>query len=322
MADAEPALSVVIPTRATRDLTLRCLESVAASGLDPEVVVVEDACPQATADAVEQRHPTARVFRNETCQGFSRTSNRGLRLARGRVLFLLNSDTEVDRETLPLLLAAFAESPRLGVAGASLHYPDGSPQWSGGRAPTASWLFALSSGLPTLLSALPGYRRARPLEAIREVDWVSGAAMAIRRETWEAIGPLDEAFAFYCQDMEYGLRARAAGWEVRVVPGVRVLHHHGASVGKTRGAFRSRERPNLLWSDLVRLAGKQGGAAAARKTAATLRLGGRLRVLSRSVALPLVPADRRTAWREDTESLRGALAALASLAPARPDEAT
>jgi GT2 family glycosyltransferase len=322
MADAEPALSVVIPTRATRDLTLRCLDSLAASGVDIEVVVVDDACPEGTADAVEKRHPTARVLRNASCLGFSRTSNRGLREARGRLLFLLNSDTEVDAETLPRLKAAFAESPRLGVGGAFLHYPDGSPQWSGGRAPTSAWLFALASGLPGLLSSLPGYRRAHPLEAdTRRVDWVTGAAMAIRREVWESVGPLDESFAFYCQDTDFCLRARAAGWEVRVVPDMRVLHHHGASIGQTRGAFKARQHPGKLWGDLVRLAAKQGGPAAARRTAAMLRLGGRLRLLSRSAALPLVPAERRTAWREDNEALRGALAALASGAALRPPEA-
>jgi len=323
MADARPSLSVVIPTHDTRELTLRCLGSLGAARDDVETIVVDDGSRDGTAEEVGRRHPAVRVLRNPSALGFTASVNRGLREARGALLFLLNSDTEVDGETLPRLEEAFEASPRLGAGGASLRYPDGRPQWSGGHAPTSAWLFALASGLPALLSRLPGYRRLHPLaaEARGEVDWVTGAAMAIRRTAWEEVGPFDEGFAFYCQDLDYCLRLRTAGWEVRLIPGMRVLHHAGATIGKTSGALKARQHPGLLWADLVRLARKHEGAEAARKTAATLRLGGRLRVLSRSAALPLVPAERRPAWREDTEAFRGALAALASAEEPRPHEA-
>jgi len=323
MADARPALSVVIPTHDTRELTLRCLASLGAARADAEVIVVDDGSHDGTAEEIGRRHPSVRVLSHPSALGFTAAVNRGLLEAGGGLLFLLNSDTEVDAETLPRLVAAFGANPRLGAGGACLRYPDGRPQWSGGRAPTPAWLFALASGLPALLSALPGYRRLHPLaaEARGDVDWVSGAAMAIRRAAWEEVGPLDEGFAFYCQDLDFCLRLRSAGWEVRVVPGMLVLHHGGATIGKTSGALKARQHPGLLWTDLVRLARKHGGDEAARKTAATLRLGGRLRVLSRSAALPLVPADLRPAWREDTEAFRGALQALASAEAPRPHEA-
>jgi GT2 family glycosyltransferase len=323
MADAERAFSVVIPTRDTRELTLRCLASLGSTAA--EVIVVDDGGSDGTAEEIARLHPAVRVMRNPASLGFTGTANRGLREARGRLLFLLNSDTEVEPDTLARLEAAFAASPRLGAAGASLRFPDGRPQWSGGRAPTSSWLFALSSGLPSLLEALPGYRALHPLDAERRsVDWVSGAAMVIRREAWDEVGPLDEGFAFYCQDLDFCLRLRSAGWEVQIVPGVSVLHHAGATIGSAAGSLKRRQHPALLWSDLVRLAGKHGGAAAARKAAATLTLGGRLRILSRSAATPLVPAGRRSAWREDTAAFRGALLALAAMqarASPRPNEA-
>jgi GT2 family glycosyltransferase len=314
MADASPTLSVVIPTHDTRELTLRCLASLGPARPDVEVIVVDDGSQDGSAEAIAAAHPHVRVLRNPAPLRFTAAANRGLGEARGTLLFLLNSDTELEAGTWERLAQAFDAQPRLGAAGASLHYPDGRAQWSGGRAPTTGWLFALASGLPALVGALPGYRRLHPLEAEARagVEWVSGAAMAIRREAWQAVGPLDEGFAFYCQDADFCLRLRDAGWEVCVIPGLRVLHHAGATIGNAEGSLHERQHPGLLWTDLVRLVSKRGGAKAAHRAWWTLRLGGRLRVLSRAAAFPFVPAARRSAWREDTQAFRGALAALAS----------
>src|SRR6185369_3384658 len=124
--------------------------------------------------------------------GFTRAANLGLARASGEILLLLNSDTEVDASGLAALSAAFAAEPRLGAAGADLYYPDGSPQWSGGRAPTLAWLFALASGAPALFRRLPFYRRLKPPGARGgAVEWVTGAALAVRRAAWEQAGPLD-----------------------------------------------------------------------------------------------------------------------------------
>src|SRR5687768_15132810 len=159
-----PRLSVVIPTHDTRELTLACLESLArAVRPDTEILVVDDGSRDGTADGVAARFPSVRLLRNESPQGFTRAANRGLEQARGEVLLLLNSDTEVEAAGLEALLFRFAAEPQTGVIGAALHYPDGSPQWSGGEEPTLLWLFGLASGLPPLLARVPLYRRARPL---------------------------------------------------------------------------------------------------------------------------------------------------------------
>src|SRR3954469_2302985 len=173
---ALPSLSIVIPTHDTRELTLRCLDSLRASPLPGrEVVLVDDASRDGTAEAVAARHPEVVVLRNEEPARFTRSANRGLARASGEVLLLLNSDTEVETGGLARLVEIFAREPELGIAGALLHYPDGSPQWSGGREPTLAWFFALTSALPALLARLPFYRRVKPLapDRPREVDWVT-----------------------------------------------------------------------------------------------------------------------------------------------------
>jgi GT2 family glycosyltransferase len=302
---SDPVLSVVIPTHDTREITLRCLDSLAAAGMPClEVIVVDDASRDGTAEAVAALHPAVAVLRNETPQRFARAANQGLGRARGGILLLLNSDTEVEAGGLERLVAVFAREPELGIAGALLHYPDGSPQWSGGREPSLAWFFALASGLPALLARLPLYRRAKPLdpEGPVRVDWVTGAAMAVRRAAWEAVGPFDEGFSFYAQDLDFCLRARRAGWRTEVRSELRVLHHHGATIG--RAAPGGHQHSELLWLDLLRWARRHRGSSWAARARAALRAGGALRLACRRLALPFLPRAKRPAWREEDGRLR------------------
>jgi hypothetical protein len=128
------------------------------------------------------------------------------------------------------------------------------------------------------------FRRGRTRPQ-RGVDWVSGAAMAFRREVRETAGPLDERFRFYCQDIEFGLRARDAGWRVAIVEGARVVHAIGGTV--SRGGRGEAERgalhhdPEWLWGDLLAWGGRRYGRSwrfAARivlTMTATVRIAGR-----------------------------------------------
>jgi GT2 family glycosyltransferase len=310
-------LSIVIPTRDTRELTLRCLESAApliAQGA--ELVVVDDASRDGTAEAVRERFPEARVLVNGEQRRFGASANRGLAEARGEILLLLNSDTEVDPATVTAALAAFDGEPRLGAAGAELRNADGTPQWSAGTAPTRPWLFALATGLPTLLGRWPGYRRLRPVGGAQRarVDWVGGAALAVRRSAWAEVGPFDESYGFYGQDVDFCLRLREAGWGVRVVPGWIVTHLGGATIGAREGAAGGRH-PGLLWTDLIRCGEKRHGQRWARSAARLMRFGASLRLAGRALLAPLVPPERRPAFDAETEAHRGARAALGYASP-------
>jgi hypothetical protein len=313
-------LSIVIPTHDTRDLVLRAVASVRAQpeGAEAELVVVDDGSADGTAEAVAAAAPAARVLRSATPSGFTAAANRGLDAARGDLLLLLNSDAELEGGALAALVAVFAAEPRLGIAGARLFYPTGEPQWSAGRAPSLLWLFGLASGLPALLHRWPRRRPRRPgrghgeLDEGVEVDWVSGAALALRRSVWEACGPLDEGFRFYAQDLDFCLRAKSRGFGVRVVPGFAVRHHHGATIGRQSGAA-ARAQPELLWTDLLRWAGKARGEAWQRRAARALAAGAVLRLAGRRLALPFVPAPRREPWRAETAAFRAAHRAVQGL---------
>lgn len=312
-----PELSVVIPTHNTVGLTLEAVNSVVAgpaNGL--EVIVVDDGSTDNTTETLQSHHPDVVCLRHDRPLGFSAAANRGLNRARGRFLLLLNSDAVVEPGGLEALLRAFSEDPAGGIIGARMSYPDGTPQWSGGAWPTLFWLFALTSALADLAGRLPLYRRLKPPGAVRDpdVDWVTGAAMAIRSEVWEQCGPLDEGYRFYGQDLDFCFRADRAGWGVRLCPDFRVIHHHGATIGGTGGAT-DRDRPDVLWSDLLRFVERSRGTEAARRARSVMLAGGRLRLALSAVSLLFGSRSRRSAIRTERTAYRRALDGLARRSP-------
>jgi len=311
----EIGVSVVIPTHNTRALTLDCLATLLAAQDPPEeILVVDDGSEDGTLEAIQSRFPTVRILRHESPLGFTAAANAGLRAASSEILLLLNSDTQIAPTALEPLRSAFADNARLGIAGAELVYPDGRPQWSGGGEPSLLWLWTLSSGITSLLARIPGYRQLRPLwgDSQRKVAWVTGAAMAMRHEVWEELGPLDERFRFYAQDLDLCTRATAADWSVELIHGCRVMHHHGATIRKAGGAGQH-QHPEFLWTDLLLWAHKQKGGAWARRARSVLRCGGRLRVLGRTLWTPCIPPSSRGQWKSESESFRRALAAVRSV---------
>jgi GT2 family glycosyltransferase len=219
-------LSIVIPTFNTASMTLGCCRAVLASmPASTEVIVVDDGSTDGTAELMD-------VIRLDRNQGFAKAANRGVSEATGDIILLLNSDAIVQPGALQAFLDAFANDPKLGVAGAQLLNEDRTPQWSGGRTPTLAWVIGAVSGL--------GKHGKSLRTAKRKIDWVSGAAMAFRREAWE---PLNESYRFYCQDIDFCLRAAWKGWTVRIVDEARVMHGLGKTIG---GVDRQLLRDDLL----------------------------------------------------------------------------
>ena len=241
-------LSVVIPTFNTAAMTLRCCRAVLASmPQSTEIIVADDGSTDGTSELLVCEMPSVQVVRLESNRGFATAANRGAGVARGGIILLLNSDAMVSEGTLQAIVDAF-DDPILGVAGARLVNEDGTEQWSGGRTPTLPWMIGVVSGAGRFARL---FRRRKPehrQECLSEVDWVSGAVMAFRREVWDAAGPFDERFRFYCQDIEFCLRARKAGWRVAVVEDARVVH----AIGRTVAADDAlRHDPARLWPDLL-----------------------------------------------------------------------
>ncbi len=234
-------LSVVIPVHNRADLAAQCLAALARWTTPLEILVVDDG---STDPGVPLLHRTGlgeqdghawRWLRNPEARGFSAAINRGLAEATGDLLLLLNSDAEVTEGGDHRIRDAFTEDRRqggqLGALAARLVYPNGLPQWSGGAFPTHLWLFALASGLGR--GARFRVRKGPPSGFTGgTVDWAPGAALAISREAFETVGPFDESYRHYAQDLDYCQRLARAGRKVRVLADWIVVHHLGGSVGQ------------------------------------------------------------------------------------------
>lgn len=230
-----PILSVVIVNWNVRDLLARALESIRSSWPAPEsieVIVVDNASQDGSADMVRSAFPAVHLIASGQNRGFTGGNNLGIRAATGEYVLLLNPDTEIVADALGTMVTYLQEHPDVALVGPKLLDPDGSPQSSRRRFPSLSVLFLESTWLQSLLPR----RRLQQYyvddvedSGIQDVDWVTGAAMMVRREVIETVGLLDEGFFMYCEELDWCRRIRSAGWRIVYVPAAQVIHYGGKS---------------------------------------------------------------------------------------------
>jgi N-acetylglucosaminyl-diphospho-decaprenol L-rhamnosyltransferase len=220
--------------------TLMCIDSLYGTSYeDFEVVVVDNG-----REAVPEIPHPVRLTRNQENVGFARACNQGIVASSGEYVVLINPDTVVKQDFFESLERFFGEYPRAGVIGPRIVDGEGNLQLSARKELNfVSGLLGRTSLLTRLFPKNPLVRRLFPaaeeLTSPTEVDWISGACMAIRRRTLEEIGPMDERFFMYFEDVDLCKRAREAGWLVYYLPEVEVLHHTGAS---------TRAKPRAIWN--------------------------------------------------------------------------
>jgi GT2 family glycosyltransferase len=240
-------LTIIIVSWNVRDLLQRCLRSTfdvqrsteanavlsASSVPRIEVIVVDNASTDGSAEMVRAEFPTVRLVANDENRGFTAASNQGLAISRGRCLVLLNPDTEVVGDALATMLHHLDSNPEIGALGPQLRYPDGSRQSSRRRFPTFATALVESTVVQEWWSdhgVLRRYYMAdTPDDAIQPVDWVVGACLLVRRQVYEQVGELDEGFFMYSEEMDWCKRIKDAGWEVVYLPTATVIHHEGKS---------------------------------------------------------------------------------------------
>lgn len=264
--NVDPRASIVIPVHNQLDYSLRCLASLAGSndGTAFEVILVDDASGDASAEVLPAIQGL-RYQRNAENLGFIGSCNAGASLARGEFLVFLNNDTVVQPGWLDALLLTFATHPDTGLAGSKLVYPDGRLQEAGG--------IVFSDG-----SAANYGRNGDPADPrynfVREADYCSGAAIAIRRSLFAELGGFDAHYRpAYYEDTDLAMRVRQRGLKVRYQPASVVVHFEGVSSGtdlrsgikayqtKNQQKFADRWRDVLAASQPAPIAAETSGAA-------------------------------------------------------------
>lgn len=294
-------LAVIVVSTNEAHWLRRCLPTVFehAGEIELDVVVVDNESTDGTRELVQSEFPLARVVQSVN-RGFAQANNCALRTLDARWILFLNPDTEILEGTLAGLVDRLAARPAVGVVGVRQVLPDGRLDPTIRRFSTATrWFFeALGSESYPFRASWLGERELdmSAYEQDFECDWTSGSFILVRREALQSAGFMDERFFLFCDENDLCLRIKQAGWEVRHLPDLTILHHAGKAGWnpklEAQGAYAKRLYMRKHFSPVHRLAA--------------------------TGALALGYGLRSVAWRSESARRECARAALGTLLGRRP----
>lgn len=220
-------LSIIIPSYNTKALLTRCLISIFTSlekeNFSFEIIVVDNASSDGSPEVVRKKFPHVQLVLNNENVGYGKSNNQAIKKAKGREVLLLNSDIIVQNRAIGALYS-FIETKTKVFAGGKLFNEDGSPQ------PCCGPFFSLPVSALMLFAKGDywGATRWSPREE-RKVDWVSGACLMGKKDSFKDVGLFDEGIFMYMEEIDFLYRARMKGYETYVVPQARFTHTGAAS---------------------------------------------------------------------------------------------
>jgi GT2 family glycosyltransferase len=305
---SRPRLAIVVVNWNTRDDVLACLASLRAAAVAlPHVTwVVDNASTDGSADAIAAAHPEVQLLRAPENLGFARGNNVALERVEADHVLLLNPDTLVAPGQLERLVAHVDAHPEVGAVGPRLVYGDGAFQLSAMPFVAPLDLYWEHARYPGLLQPRaqrhPRRLYAFPTTGARAVDMVIGAALLVRSEVLARVGPLDEGYFMYGEEMDWCWRIRQAGWRVDWLADATVTHLGGraaAHVPLPTVAHRFGSTFRFLRLHRGAAAERRARLALAAAVLQNLAWGGVRTLLGRQA-----PAD----WRREAREARVALA--------------
>lgn len=267
-------IAVVVLHYRTPGLVLQCLETLVPE-VDPErdrVIVVDNASGDESAARIHEglraRHLAGvRLLVSPVNGGFAAGNNLGVRAVRARAYLLLNSDTLLRPGAVERLWAALQDHPEAGLVSPRLEWPSGEPQISCFRFLTPWSELIAAAGTAPVRSLLARWDVPIPVRDVGFApDWTSFAAVLIRDEALARVGPLDEGFFMYFEDVDYCWRAARAGWRTWHEPRACVVHLRGGTSPVKAQKARGERRPSYYYASRRRYfrntRGRLGPAAA------------------------------------------------------------
>jgi N-acetylglucosaminyl-diphospho-decaprenol L-rhamnosyltransferase len=235
-----PELAVAVVNHNAGRFLAKCLGSIvgATGDVGAEVVIVDNASTDGSLERATLDHSDVSTSRNSDNRGFARAANQAMAATSAEFVLLLNPDAEIVGGTPAALVKVARERPRTGAIGSLVRNPDGSIQPSARRVPRLGE--ALGHAFLGPLWGTNPWTRSYTMDAWdrtseRQVEWVSGSAMLLRRAAFEDVGGFDEGYFMYVEDVDLCTRLRRAGWEVLFSPELEVVHQMGVSTRGQRG---------------------------------------------------------------------------------------
>ena len=238
----------------TKDELRECLQSLLSqnNSLCFEIIVVDNASSDGSSEMVQSEFgDDVTLISNTKNLGFGAAHNQSIRRANGRYIFILNPDSRLQEYDVLEKMAEYMDANAdIGMLGPKILNPDGTLQYSARRFPT---MFAAAFRHTIFGKLFPKNRYVREYlmtdwahDQVTDVDWLSGSALLVRRETIEQIGLLDERFFMYCEDVDWCKRAHLGGWRVVYFPMTTVYHRIGAASDQNAIAMIKQHHKSML----------------------------------------------------------------------------
>jgi exopolysaccharide biosynthesis polyprenyl glycosylphosphotransferase len=276
-------LSIIIVNYKTKDLLELCLNSILAdqpadsdrevqagsqttnygpwTSNNRQIIVIDNHSEDGSVEMVRGKFPEVQLLVNETNVGYARAINQGIRIAEGEYLLLMNPDVQVKPGAIERMVRFMDENQQVGIVGGKLLNPDGTLQYSCRTFYTFRTLLLRRTPIRRLFPNSTIVRNHLMMDwdhaSVREVDWVLGACMLVRRKALEDVGNMDERFFLYFEDVDWCYRMKKGGWKVCYFPHAEMIHLHRreSAQGPTHLTFFSHLRSMLhffdKWSDLL-----------------------------------------------------------------------
>jgi N-acetylglucosaminyl-diphospho-decaprenol L-rhamnosyltransferase len=243
-------VQIVVVTYNSKHVVSECLTSVSGE-TDIVTTVVDNASKDGTADFIHAKFPSVDVVHSGDNLGFAKAVNLGATHSGDDFILLLNPDAVIDAQTVRELQVRMLGDPSIGIAAPSISQPANRLKiLETGRFPTLWRVFTHYSGLSRLSARLPGFegqfllRSARP--QTREVDWVTGAVLMVRRDLFETLNGLSERWFMYAEDIDFCLRVQRSGFKIVYFHDLHATHLMGGSDQLSAGSPNSAPFVNLF----------------------------------------------------------------------------
>ncbi|MCK5324269.1 MAG: glycosyltransferase family 2 protein [Desulfobulbaceae bacterium] len=256
MLNPVPDLSVCVLTRNSADHILNFLRSLynTANPVSIETIVVDNGSQDETVDMITSTFPQVKVYENRVREPPTIAGNRALRIAAGRYISLMDHDVIIQPECILRMIDFMDNTPDTGIAGPKITTLDGAVEPSAGKFHAALWFFSQEMFLGMLF---PGSKWAGKhfiptwdLNTTREIDWLVGTCIVIRRETLDDVGLLDEGFPWLFEDLDYCSRAYKAGWHTFYIHDAEIVHcgphRYSTRINKSLPIIRENEKKNQM----------------------------------------------------------------------------